>query len=95
MSQTMVEKVARALTARCGVDPDDTNGGAWDGGSYNRGKPAWTAWSDDARAAIEAMREPSEGMIKAADEDTPDVLTPFDARDIWTAMIDAALSETP
>ena len=46
-----------------------------------RGKPR-----EIARAAIEAMREPTEAMIDAAD--------PFELpREIWPAMIDAALSE--
>ena len=44
-----------------------------------------------ARAAIEAMREPTEAMRKAGWEET-------DQRDeyaVWCAMIDAALAEQP
>ena len=52
----------------------------------------------DARAAIAAMREPTEGMIEAAErEDGGDPYAEFDSRatgtDHWHAMIDAALEE--
>lgn len=43
----------------------------------------WQDYDPAARAAIKAMREPTEGMISAALDD--------DCRDIWTAMIDEAL----
>jgi hypothetical protein len=41
-----------------------------------------------ARAAIKAMREPTQEMAGA-----PDDIFLVEARDIWRAMIDAALSE--
>ncbi|WP_454627007.1 hypothetical protein [Bradyrhizobium cenepequi] len=46
---------------------------------------------DDARAAIEAMREPTEAMRLAGE------LAPFDcsAEETWTAMIGAALTAAP
>lgn len=56
----MVERVARKLCERCGVHPDDMDGGVWDGGSYAKGRPAWNCWVDDATAAIEVMREPTD-----------------------------------
>jgi hypothetical protein len=37
-----------------------------------------------ARAAIEAMREPTEAMLKAAETEGPDL-------DVWRAMIEEAL----
>lgn len=65
---TMIEKVDRAIE-KCGSD-------------------YWLAtdgeWKAVAKAAIEAMREPSEGMIEAMGEDTTLV---------WQAGIDAALKE--
>jgi hypothetical protein len=50
-----------------------------------------------ARAALEALREPSEGMLAAA-EDLPLHSTEPEAwpayhRDVWQAMITAALDE--
>lgn len=55
MVDELVERVARALCGRSGVDPDDLSGGTYDGGSYPRGVPAWTSWRDDAACAITAM----------------------------------------
>jgi hypothetical protein len=51
-----IERGARVLCKRCGVDPDDLSGGTWDGGSYPAGKPAWQSWADDARAVVEAIQ---------------------------------------
>jgi len=79
----MVERVARALCERCGVLPDDMAGGTWDGGSYAAGEPAWTTWKDDARAAIEAMRDPTEAMVTAGDSCV--------SRLVWRDMINEAL----
>jgi hypothetical protein len=42
-----------------------------------------------ARAAIAAMREPTEGMIEA--RSVPGVLERSDIRLVWMAMVDAAL----
>lgn len=53
-----------------------------------------------ARAAIEAMREPTEGMLSAGDSMMPqiakgqDITTGYDAlKDAWPAMISAALEQ--
>lgn len=54
----MIEWVARALCAHDLCDPD---------GETPTG-PNWTLWKDVARAAIEAMREPTEAMADAADD---------------------------
>lgn len=60
-------------------------------------------WLGNARAAIEAMREPTDAMLDAAcegivdpelDEREAKALHRIDARDQWRAMIDAALAET-
>jgi len=54
--------------------------------------PMWFA-DEYARAAIEAMREPTEGMIKAAGVVSFGTDNrPYIIRD-WNAMIDAALKE--
>jgi len=49
----------------------------------------WDEWIDEARAAIEAMREPTEAMINAGDRTDHDV----EATMVWRAMIDEALGE--
>lgn len=45
-----------------------------------------------ARAAIEAMREPTEAMEEAALDVRP-LMLPDSPREVWEAMIDAALNE--
>ena len=47
-----------------------------------------------ARAAIEAMREPTEAMVKIGDEHQTDELgnpCPMSAASVWRAMADEAL----
>jgi len=70
METPMIERVAKAIWRSMG-DNDD----------------AFLDFRDDyllyARAAIEAMREPTEGMLEAASR--------ADLEDEWSAMIDAAL----
>lgn len=76
---TMVERVARAIY-------EGRNGPrcmAWSRHSNEHRRP----YIDDARAAIEAMREPTEEMLFAAD------WLENGTRAAWQAMIDAALSE--
>lgn len=56
-------------------------------------------WIDSTRAAMEAMREPSENMILAACVDAkkeqvrPVAINRMDADNCWRAMIDEALKE--
>ena len=75
----MIERVAKALSEREGSGP-------WEGGLMGeRGREMWRA---TARAAIEAMREPTSEMAFADDvKEWPD-----DAKAAWRAMIDAALT---
>ena len=74
MTTDMIERVARAIAR-----PED-----WD-----ELKPHWhEVFREQARAAIEAMREPTKRMVDAGrDEDT---LTGAIAS-VWAVMIDAAL----
>lgn len=72
---TMVERVARALWDAQSTRPD-----MWD--SLHPTKQ--DGMKERARAAIEAMREPTEEMCAAANG-------LFYHRDKWQAMIDAAL----
>jgi hypothetical protein len=88
---TMVERVARALCEANGVDPDTE--GPWELGDHEY-KIGWKFFESQARAAIEAMREPTlrmkcDGYLVPTGPE-PDIDT---AEAIWQAMIDAALSE--
>ena len=86
----MIERVALALKAKIGEAFDATP---------IPGSPAeWGDWSatggmlnleDVARAAIEAMREPTQEMLRAGWAAAHDE----DAGDCWRDMIDAALKE--
>ncbi len=91
----MIERVARALCIATGELPDTETP------YHPTVSHIWEHYIPDARAAIEAMREPTETMYCAGDEeilahlnsekfikgeDTPAV-------DCWKAMIDAALAE--
>lgn len=85
MSESMIERVAKAIAkARGGWHADEGQ---------------WRSCEDEARAAIEAMRDPTEAMTLAMlqawetppgeDADSSD-MTPN-----WKAAIDAALAEIP
>lgn len=72
----MIEKIARAQAAIC------SNCKMLD-------KEDWKSHLQDAKAAIEAMREPTEEMLACIDTtDDPGTAA------IYTEMIDAALKET-
>lgn len=100
----MVERVAlEAWIAYRVRDEDMHSTDPWD---YNR-ESAIRDWNESphlcthigadgfrcvARAALRAMREPTEEMVGAG-SDVVDDLLPFWARMVWLAMIDAALGE--
>ncbi len=108
MSETMIERVARALCARLGVDPDqmvpsivvnDLGRPMGMSASFSGPmQPQWMRWEGEARATMVAMREPTEAMLR-----DPTVITgrdsegfgisEGDAREVWQAMIDTALNE--
>jgi hypothetical protein len=71
----MIERVARAICEAERMNPDDALGG-------------WVHWRDAARAAIEEMREPTEGMADAA----YNAGHHGDMTSIWRAMAAAAIS---
>jgi len=91
----MVERVARAL-AEFAPTPgfDAAQRQAWI-------DEYWTGYEDEARAAIAAMREPTEEMVRAgigalavADYGMPEY-GPEDAAEMtFSAMIDAALTSS-
>ena len=88
----MIEKVARAMSVALGEEPDGSNH-TWDGSlilgingpvEYKN----WEGYKAAAKAAIEAMREPTDKMLKAAMAETA-----TDLKTEWQAMVDAALGK--
>jgi hypothetical protein len=99
----MVERVARALCADALADmPPILDYSTAD---FAAAKAAvvderWVEFTHESRIAIEAMREPTEAMIRAGGNKvsgTPGYFLPDDyveeATEIYQAMIDAALEE--
>lgn len=82
---TMVERVARAIYEANGFRYEDRTINAI-GGAYGE----WAKAIKAARAAIEAMMEPTYAMYKASHEA---LVPPADASACWRAMIQAALKE--
>lgn len=82
MTETMVERVARVLYVRaCG-----------DGDWSDETQELRDHYLADARAAIEAMREPTVEMLVSAQEEWMCVRAAEERGDfVWRAMIDAAL----
>jgi hypothetical protein len=79
----MVERVARAICRGVGqVRPD----------VILTDEPAWHQYIYAARAAIEAMREPTPEMLRAAQTTHASYLRAATDAEIWQAMIRAALS---
>ncbi len=87
----MLEKVAKAI---CVVDNERLERSlpcACDGKTMERGRPC--PYREEARAAIEAMREPSEEMIEAGRRHERFTLAKEGVAPRWQAMIDKALEE--
>jgi hypothetical protein len=80
-----IERVSRALCQSAGHDPR----GKQQVGSGEREN--WTFFVQAARAAVGAMREPTQTMIEAARDD----ILVADASSVWRTMINTALSATP
>jgi hypothetical protein len=76
MSGEMLERVARAICIANDSEPDAPNGAAG---------LLWKLYAADALAAIEALREPTKGMLK---EGAWVASSPLEC---WQAMIDEAL----
>lgn len=82
---TPLERAARAICVASGYDPDKDDQVA------NVGPLNWELFADQARAVLQAIREPSGGMIDEG-------YASYDAnggslRDVFMDMIDAALEE--
>lgn len=83
----MIERVARAITIIEGDDPDGHTGSL-----VNNYELWWEHRIPKARAAIEAMRDPTEPMKDALE--TKMVGVTGEILDGWDVMIEAALKET-
>lgn len=89
-NNSMIEKMARAICALNGREPDRP---------YLEGRPQWTLYTGQARAALTALQEPTEAMLRAAqgfeDPESATVvrLGPHLAKLLFSAMIKAALEE--
>jgi hypothetical protein len=86
---TMLEKAARAICLEynkgCGFDGD---------GAQAETEEMWREWIGEARAALQAVREPDSALqfaawLSAPDDDCSD----FQRLSDFTAMIDAIISE--
>lgn len=89
----MVERVARAICGDKQIDPYPfTN--AFYVPTESMQQKAWTWFVKDAKAAIEAMREPTEEMLKAV-KNAQIYLNMTDEgwKEAHRVMIDAALKE--
>ncbi|WP_260581169.1 hypothetical protein [Sphingopyxis sp. PET50] len=93
---TPLERAARALCLADGLDPDRKfKSSDWSEGTAPH-EFAWHEYLPKARAVLTAIREPSEGMREAgagqlfgaASDDWGE-----DAKKVWVAMIEAALTE--
>jgi hypothetical protein len=91
MDDSMIERVARAMWA-LSLEPE--HGDVWEGVS---GKAWGDHYRDHARAAIEAIREPTGLMLAAAREVSSfrgidPASIDAESKDMLSAMIDAALA---
>ncbi len=86
MTDNIVERAAKALWNRREAEIVASHG------TRSRGSAGiaadWKRTIEDVHTVIAALREPSEAMIEAGDEDTGGWA---DAADIWRAMIDCLL----
>ena len=94
MGENIVERVARIIADQVGDGFDNAhrNKPHWvetrgeSGGRFRDvNEPRQNDYLDAARAAIAALREPSDAMIEAGEM--------CDAADVWRSMIDAILNE--
>lgn len=81
---TPLGRVARVL-----AELSEPEIGPFDGGV----DAVWPSYIADARAVLQAIREPSMELVREAVDRAEDVIAPGDYREFWIAMIDAALEE--
>ena len=87
-----LERAARALCISDGLDPDRKfKSSDWGPGTAPH-EYAWHEYLPKARTVLRAIREPSDGMKRAAERAAGDMFTGMETA-AFTAMIDAALEE--
>lgn len=86
----MVERVARAICVARGHNPDGPTCDVFIPGDPDACMP-WAGFRKEARAAIEAMREPIPVVMDEAPIRRGIGIGSFTAAEAWRAMIDAAL----
>jgi hypothetical protein len=84
---TMIEKMARAL-----YDYDSADFGV---GCFDPWKDCKGVYVRQARAALQAILEPSEAVRSAGEREGLGRPLNANPRHVWTAMIDAILAEKP
>lgn len=95
---TLIERAARAICAVAG-NPKRSPPGVIPDLDRDYNDVDWERYEDHARAVLEAIREPSEGMIGTLwpDDEGSHMLRPTDKKRVaaegWRMMIDAALVE--
>jgi hypothetical protein len=96
---SMIEQVAKGMRLRdfcraAKLDANDPEALAFEAAWATAGPFIHNQWLTLARAAIEAMREPTPEMLKPKNDDLAyfDMHRADDAAGIWRAMIDAALN---
>ena len=90
---TMLEKMAKAIYERAAQGArDDQNGDwvSWDGLADELEWNGKRLWVEEARAALQAIREPDFDMHEAGEKEHREY---GHASDIYRAMIDAILNE--
>lgn len=85
----MREKMARRLCEIEGMDPDREALGMGHMMQKDYSGPAWAGRLHTIDALLDALTEPTEGMIKAGANTNPSDPWPFE-REVWSAMIRAA-----
>lgn len=83
MTESMIERVARAIAEASGEDPDGPTGSL-----LNEGQLIWQQYAAPARAAIEAMAEPTKIQLDAME---PWSRVSGHHEMVWKAGIKAAL----
>ncbi|MGW9332726.1 hypothetical protein [Bosea sp. NPDC055594] len=90
---SMIERVARAICIATGLEPDRKNRSSDEGDGTAPHDLAWHAFQPEARAAILAMREPSDAML--SDRVIREHGYAGDIDLVWHALIDLALADAP
>lgn len=93
-TEDMVERAAMAIFRHCAAERAGSLEPDWD----DMEEPRRDYWREFARTALEAMREPTEAMVRAANRINPCQSAEgqcYSEASIYRAMIDAALSPSP